>query len=395
MKRFFGAALLALFVLALFVLALLPAAPGLAGDKDAEYSTAPTTKPDGSKWRLGYMEGGQYHDYQTILKVIVQGLENLGWLKVDLPEKYMKDHKAYWEWLADNVQSDYLEFVKNAFYSPGDFDADQRSEVKKQLISRLAQEQDIDLMLALGTWAGQDLANNEHSVPVVVASSSDPLGSGIIEGVDDSGYDHVHAKVEPERYERQLRLFHDIVPFQKLGVVYDDTPAGRTYAALGAVESVAKELGFEIVGCDAPATDIPLEKAKENLEACYKKIAPEVDAAYITVHRGLTESTLPRLLAPLYEANVPTFSQLGSDEVQQGVLMSIAQAEFRFVGQFHADVIARILNGASPRDLNQSWQDPPKIALNLKVAEIIGYDPPVDIMMAADEIYEAISKPEE
>lgn len=53
----------------------------------------------------------------------------------------------------------------------------------------------------------------------------------------------------------------------------------------------------------------------------------------------------------------------------------------------------KVLNGAKPRDIDQKWQDPPKIAINLKVAEIIGYDPPVDIMMAADEIYEQILDP--
>ncbi len=38
--------------------------------------------------------------------------------------------------------------------------------------------------------------------------------------------------------------------------------------------------------------------------------------------------------------------------------------------------------------------NPPKIAINLKTAEIIGYDPPVDVLGAADEIYQEIEKPE-
>jgi len=377
----------------LLIFCMLPLALAHAGNQDQDYPTTPVTKPDGSPWRLGYMEGGQYPDYQMILKVILEGLQNRGWLEVDLPEEHM-DHEQFWHWLGDNVQSDYLEFVKDAYYAPGDFEDELRSKVKAEVIERLASKQDIDLMLALGTWAGQDLANNEHSVPVVVASSSDPLGSGIVKSVEDSGFDHVHAKVEPERYERQLRLFHDIVPFQKLGVVYEDSPEGRTYAAMDAVEKVAGELGFEVVTCEAPFTNVSQEEVEQGVIDCYTKLAPQVDAAYITVHRGVNPETLPKLLAPLYDKKVPTFSMLGSSEVQQGALMSIAQAGFRYVGQFHADVIARILNGAKARSLNQRWQDPPKIALNIKVAEIIGYDPPVDILMAADEIYEDIRKPD-
>lgn len=390
MKAFLRSLALAVLVLSLFSASLAHAA---ATKSDEDYPTTPTTKSDGSKWRLGYMEGGQYHDYQMILKVILLGLQNRGWLEVDFPEEYM-DHRKFWEWLSDNARSDYLEFVKDGYFAPGDFEAELRPKVKEEAIQRLAEKKDIDLMLALGTWAGQDLANDRHSVPVVVASSSDPVGSGIVKSAEDSGFDHVHAKVEPERYERQIRLFHDIVPFQKLGIVYEDSPEGHTYAAVDAVREVAAERGFELVECHAPFNDVTQEQANQAIINCYKEIAPKVDAAYITVHRGVNPETLPQLLDPLYKAKVPTFSMLGTSEVQQGALMSIAQAGFRYVGQFHADVIARILNGAKARALSQEWQDPPKIALNLKVAEIIGYDPPVDIMMAADEIFEDIKKPE-
>ena len=78
----------------------------------------------------------------------------------------------------------------------------------------------------------------------------------------------------------------------------------------------------------------------------------------------------------------------GSREVRDGLLMSIAQADLSHVGLFHAETIARALNGAQPRQLSQLWVDPPKIALNLSTARRIGFDPPVDILLAADEVYE-------
>lgn len=380
--------------LACFALLLLAVCVQPVFGAGKSWPTTPAAKPDGSKWQLAYYEGGQYADYQMILKVILLGLKNLGWLSVDLPKEHM-EHRQFWEWLSENATSDYLEFVPDAYYAPGDFDKELRPKVKAELIQRLNEKQDIDLILALGTWAGQDLANDEHSVATVVASSSDPVGSGIVVSVEDSGHPYMHAKVEPERYERQIRLFHDIVPFQKLGLVYEDSPEGRTFAAYDAVKEVAQDRGFEIVECHAPFSNVSQQEAEEAVVQCYKDIASKIDASYITVHRGVNPKSLPKLLAPLYESQAPTFSMLGSSEVQLGVLMSIAQAGFRYVGQFHADVIARILNGAKPGELSQLWQDPPKIAINLKVAEIIGYDPPVDILMASDEIYETIREPEE
>lgn len=359
-----------------------------AADK-GNFSTKPTTN-NGKKWRIGYYEGGQLSDYELLLKVTLKGLQTLGWLQVELPEKSQQDHKALWEWLGKNIKSDYLEFVADAFYAPGDFDKDMRPKVKAELIKRLTEKKDIDFMLALGTWAGQDLANSEHTVPTMVASASDPIKAGIVKSADDSGLDHVHAKVEPERYERQIRLFNDILGFKKLGIVYEDSAEGRTFAAVDSVEKVARERGFAIVACRAPFSNVSQQEAEQAVAKCYAELAPKIDAAYITVHRGVTPQNFKTILAPLYKQKIPTFSMLGANEVKLGALMSIAQAGFKYVGLFHAEVMAKVFNGAKPRDIDQKWQDPPKIAINLKVAELIGYDPPVDIMMAADEIYEQV-----
>ena len=43
--------------------------------------------------------------------------------------------------------------------------------------------------------------------------------------------------------------------------------------------------------------------------------------------------------------------------------------------------------------LEQLFEEPPKIAINLKTAELIGFDPPVDILLAADEIFQDIETP--
>jgi ABC-type uncharacterized transport system substrate-binding protein len=73
--------------------------------------------------------------------------------------------------------------------------------------------------------------------------------------------------------------------------------------------------------------------------------------------------------------------------------MSISRANFQYVGRFYAQTMAKIFNGAKPRDIGQLFEDPPKIAINLKTAELIGYDPPVDVLSAADEIFEEIEIP--
>ncbi|MCA1743989.1 MAG: ABC transporter substrate-binding protein [Desulfonatronovibrio sp.] len=352
-----------------------------------QYSVTPVTK-NGEKWRIGYLEGGMYPDYQIIFFRTVKGLMDLGWISpMDLPDTYNTDHRQAWQWLAENARSDYLEFVMDAFYT-SEFKADKRVRTKQELLDRLNKQKDLDLILAMGTWAGQDLANNEHATPTVVASTSDPLGSGIIKSVDDSGFGHLHAKIEPDRYMRQLRLFHDITRFRTMGIVFEDSPEGRTFAAVADAEQVAGERGFELKICHARNSNITQEEAAREALGCYSKLAPQVEAMYITVHRGESLDNLPNLLKPLLKNGVATFAMPGSEFVKHGVLLSIAHADFAYVGRFHAETIARIFNGASPGSLEQRWAAPSKIAINLKTAEIIGFDPPFDVLVAADEIYD-------
>lgn len=351
------------------------------------FATTPTLHPQGRKWRIGYFESGDYSEYPRTLRVLAQGLQQLGWLKIDRIPDDLDGHQM-WQFLADHAQSDTLEFVADAWWQPGNFDASKRPAIRQAITERLRTKNDIDLIIAMGTLAGQDMAALGTPVPTIVGSTSDAVGAKIVKSVEDSGQDNLHARVQPERYQRQVRLFHDIVPFKTLGLVYEDSPEGRTYAAVDAVNQVARELGFRIRSCDARSNGIPREEATANMLRCYKQMDGDVDAVYVTVHRGITPDTVQDVARTLRELKVPSFAMLGSEEVKKGMLMSLSQADYSYVGLFYAETMARIFNGAMPRQLSQIWIDPAKIALNLETARIIGFDPPMDILLAADEVYE-------
>ena len=361
---------------------------GKAAAAPQVFMTSPVGKPDGSRWRLGYVESGEYSEYPRTLDAIVEGLQRLGWLGLGEDMPAGMTGREMWSWLSRNVRSNHLEFVEDAWWQPGNFDAEQRAPMREAIMRRLNDKKDIDLIIAMGTWAGQDMRALGPPVPTIVGSASDPIAARISDSAADSGRDNLHARVEPERFQRQVRLFHGIVPFKKLGIVYEDSDAGRSYAAVDAVEQVAGELGFAVEHCHARSSSISTEAAIENALNCYRQLSNKVDAFYVTLHRGITIASIKDLAHILEKAKIPSFSMAGSQEVEQGILLSLARADVSYVGLFHAETIARILNGAKPRQLSQLWVDPPKIALNLGTARIIGFDPPVDILLAADEVYE-------
>ena len=381
-------------LLVVFVLGFMLNMAVLAADK-GNFSMTPATN-NGKKWRVGYYEGGEYIDYQVIFIATIKGLMQLGWIEqADIPPQKGEQTTELWQWLSTGAKSKYIEFVKNAHYN-ANWDDTLRPKVAEKVIKRLNEQKDIDLMVAMGTWAGQDLANDKHHTPTLAFSVSNAVDAGIVKSAEDSGLDHFHAQVDPYRYERQLRTFHDVVGFKKLGVAYEDTVSGRSIASVDKIEQVAKERDFEIIRCYTK-DDVPDKKiAEETVKKCFNTIAEQgADAIYATVQNGISSSSIPQLVEIANSHSLPAFSQSGSHEVKWGFLMSLSQASYKYIGEFYAKTIAKVLNGAKPRDIDQIFEEPPKIAINLKTAEVIGYNPPVDVMLAADEIFQEIEAPPE
>lgn len=377
-------------VLLVGLLVLVPAL-GFAADK-GDFSVAPKAK-EGGKWRLGYYQGGDYPDYLASLLATVKAFMDLGWIeKGEVPAQAQKHIRDLWNWLSTEAKSDSLEFVQDAYYSIT-WDEALREKTASEIIKRLNEQKDIDLMIAAGTWAGKDLANNDHHTNTLVISTSEPVASGIIKSIEDSGYDHVLARVDPSRFQRQIRIFHDIVGFKKLGMAYANTDSGRSYAAVDKIKEVAGERAFEIVDCYT-RDDIPDSKvAAASVHQCFQELCKKVDAIYVTKQNGVNKRSIPELAKTAIACGIPTFSQSGSEEVQWGFLLSISQASFKYVGRYYAEAIGKILNGAKPRQLDQVFEGPPKIAINLRTAALIGFDPPVDTLGAADEIFQEITSP--
>lgn len=364
---------------------------GFAGDKNI-FSIKPITN-NGKKWRIAYYEGGEYYDYKGVFTATLQGLMEIGWIeKANIPVDKGEFTTNTWRWAATQAKSDYLEFVEDAHYS-AQWDDNLRKEMTENIINRMNQKKDIDLILAVGTWAGKDLANTRHSTPTLVLTASDAVGAGIIKSNEDSGFDHIQAHVDPSRYERQIQIFHDIIAFKKLGIAYENTIDGRSYAAIDVIKKLSKSLNFEIVPCYTQSDIADKKVAGDSVIKCFETLSPQVDAIYVTLQGGVNTDTIPKLVKIANIHKIPTFSQSGSQEVQYGLFLSISHANFKYVGQYHAKLMAQVFNGAKPRQLEQIFEGPPKVAINLKTAQLIGFDPPMVLLGAADEIYKKIEQP--
>lgn len=346
-----------------------------------------TPGSDPGKWRIAYYEGGGYVDYTYSMGAIIKGLMAYGWIKkTDLPDICGDVEKPYWKWLATQAQSSRLSFREqdafSAQWSPG-----QRESVKKKVLTLLNSTK-VDLIIAMGTWAGQDLATPAHRVPTIVTSTSNPIQAGIIKSAGDSGLDHVTARVDPNRYLRQIRMFHRIAGFKKLGVVYEDSEDGRLYAAANELEQVAKERGFELVRCFFLDHTRDRKTAGRQCLECMAQVTEKADAIYLPAMLAIDEQ-IHSIVKMLKEKRIPSFSMNGSNNVAKGILLSVSTDEgHRTQGLYEAKKIIDILSGARPRDLNQISPDPLDPAVNMDTARAIEFEIPSGILRIAKKFYD-------
>ena len=123
--------------------------------------------------------------------------------------------------------------------------------------------------------------------------------------------ENMHARVQPERYQRQLRLFHEIVGFRKLGLVYEDSPSG---AAMRRSTRCGRSRWRRAFPC-APATRAPAASARARPPptSCIATRNWKDAWTPVTVSRGLTPAAA-QLGQILRAAKIPSFSMLGSEE---------------------------------------------------------------------------------
>jgi len=318
------------------------------------------------KFRIGYFEAGYSSIYDNTWNALKVALAKAGWL-------------------------DKVEFPADARVSPGRLPEQRKQWVPaaRQLMAR----DDLDMVFSAGTDATSVLLKvNNGKMPIIAGGVSDAVKSKLVTNQDDSGVENFTVRIVPGRYQRMFRIFHDEVGFRKLGLLYVDTENDRKYANVTDAKLVAAERGFEIVSYKIPATRTP-EQCMSALESL---AASGIDAFYIP---SLTcfewkKYDVKKHLDFLSGKGIPSFARQGSEDVHAGALMGFSTVDYSSRGRFLANMVIKVLEGTSPRALKMVDDAPPKIALNLEVAKILGFDLSFEILGASDEIYSDIVLPE-
>ncbi len=354
-----------------------------------ETKLSPSLKNGNNKYKIALIQSDDYSEYYNSFMAILDGLKTLGWLEKNQltdKNKYTKNREILKAW-NNNFYSNYITIDYEDFFS---FRASKENRNKKKYknIIQNCKDGKYDLVIVLGTLASKEvLRDKEYKTNTLLEAVSDPLGSKLIKSENDSGYEFLTARVDPNQYLRQIRLFYEVVKFEKLGIIYENSENGRWYAAVDAVEKVADEYGFEIIRSHkamAEPTVAEYPKAFKMYLDALDEVCPKVDAVFLGISGGLEAENLPNIVKKLIKYKTASFSMEGETAVEKGIMLGVSGKE---TGLYNAKKIAKILNGESPRNLKQNFEKEPKISINLKTAELIEKLLPTDIIRSSDQIY--------
>ena len=303
--------------------------------------------PPGKVYRVGLLEVVPAASNATNLEAFRQGLKELGYAE------------------GQNVIMEYRS-------------ADGRPERFPGLTEELLRLK-VDVIVTRGTPAAIAAKQATGKIPIVMASSGDPLSTGLVASLahpagNVTGLSALATDIEG----KQLELVKQIVPrITRIGFLFNmSNPVRR--AEWKEAESLAHSAGVQpkLIDLRQPDDiDAALDAAiRERLGALAVGIDP------------VTQANRERIALALIKRHLPSMSR-EREFVDAGGLMSYGVHYpdlYRRAGIY----VGKILKGAKPADLPVEQPTKFELVINLKTAKALGLTIPPSLLARADQVIE-------
>jgi len=256
--------------------------------------------------------------------------------------------------------------------------ADGREERFPGLASELVRLK-VDLIVTRGTPAALAAKGATRTIPVVMASSGDPVGGGLAASLGRPGGNVTGlSSNDVEINAKRVDLLRELVP--RLTRIAGLFNMGNPVLPLQwkEVERAAGSLGIQPQLLDV--------RRPEDLPRAFDTAAKERAEALIVALDGLTQGNL-RLIAALAAKNRLPSIYATREYADLGGLISYGHSE-RHQYQRAATFVDKIFKGAKPADLPIEQPTKFELVINRKTAKALGLTIPPSVLLRADEVIE-------
>jgi outer membrane protein TolC len=241
----------------------------------------------------------------------------------------------------------------------------------------------VDLIITLGFGASQYAGRlKQLKKPVIASAVVDAEFQGLPEKDGTSGVKNLNYISPLRDRQRGLKAFREIVPFKNLAFLVDRLFA-QTIPKINEIEELVRQTAV-----DAAVLVYPIvvdTSADEALAA----LPPETDAVFVAPLIRLSSEEFQEFVAGLIERKLPSFSVIGRDEVEQGLLVSVnAKSNIPRFARRIALNVQRVLLGEDAGSLKVAFPSDQQLTINMATARAIGVYPTWSVLTEAELLNE-------
>ncbi len=234
----------------------------------------------------------------------------------------------------------------------------------------------VTVIVPISTPSAQAAVAATKDIPIVFTAVTDPLAAQLVASLAKPG-GNVTGISDMSPMADHVALIKEITPdVKKLGVLFNPGEA-NSVSLVTRLKEVAGPAGIEIV--EAAATK------SADVQAAARGLVGNVDAMYVPTDNTVV-SALEAAISVAEENKIPFYAG-DTDSVKRGALASIG-FNYYDVGVETGKVVARILKGEKPGDIDVTFASGSDLYVNKSAAAKMGVTIPEAVLARANTVIE-------
>jgi putative tryptophan/tyrosine transport system substrate-binding protein len=257
--------------------------------------------------------------------------------------------------------------------------ADGRAERFADLATELVRLR-VDVIVTSGTSAALAAKHVTATIPIVMASSGDPVFASLVSSLARPGGNVTgfHTMAPPELAGKRLQLLKEVMPgLSRVGVLLDSADV-YALVMMREIERVAHAIGVHLYS-------VKTWHGEDFDRAFEAALVDRVDAL-VAIEGVQTVMNLARIVDFATKSRLPAIYGL-REFVDAGGLMAYG-TDLSDLFRRSATYVDRILKGAKPADLPVEQPTKFELVINLKTAKALGLTIPPSLLARADHVIE-------